>query len=512
MMRLPIGIQHFEEIRSKGFLYVDKTQLLHELIESGKYFFLSRPRRFGKSLMVSTLRAIFEGKSELFEGLWIADHHDFAHTCPVIHLEFNNLDHQAMGLQQALARRIDQVAEGFGIALEEDLPASWKLDKFVRSLAKDGRQVVILIDEYDKPIIDHLDNPGKAKRQRDLLKAFYGVLKPLDPYLRLVLLTGVSKFSRMSIFSELNNLYDLSLDPHFAALAGLTEAEVLQYFRPQLEAIAERKGMDFPAFFGKVQQWYNGYSWDGLTRVYNPFSLLSFLQAGEFSNFWFLTGAPAFLMKLLDKELDFEFDRLQVDSLTLEGGYELSHILPEVLLFQTGYLTIAARDEDIMVLDYPNREVKDALLRHILSEYSHLKLSQAAPTVRKLVQSLESGDVGGFVEQLDGLFAQIPGQIFMSRAEAYYHSITYITLHLLGFHVRCEVQNHRGRLDAVVETADRVFVMEFKVGATAAQAIAQIRERGYARPYASMGKAVLLVGISFDPKRKGVGSYREEAL
>jgi len=512
MKKYPIGIQTFSEIREGGYLYVDKTELLYQLTQQGKYFFLSRPRRFGKSLTVSTLKAIFEGKKELFEGLWIDGKYDFSQTFPVVHLELNSLSHRQLGLQTALNLLLDERAAEQGVSLKSTVPGK-KLDELIRALAtRHGTRVAVLIDEYDKPVIDHLEEPEKAREARDGLKDLYGPLKSLDPHLRFVLLTGVSRFSRMSIFSELNNLEDLTMDQQFAGLTGYTEAEMQRYFADDVAAMATRESASEGDMWQQVRRWYNGYTWDGHTRVYNPFSVLCFMDAMNFGNYWFQMGIPTFLVKLLDRGLQHNFEQLETDTYLLEGGYELEQIDPVVLLFQTGYLTITARDGEWYQLGYPNHEVRESLYRYLLTGFAHQPLSSAAPLLGTLARSFEKNDLQGFEEALNSLFADIPGDIFMARSEAYYHSLTFIVLKLLGSRIRCEVRQSRGRLDAVVETDGQVYVMEFKVDKPAREAIAQIREKGYADSFKADGRKVLLVGVSFSSAQKGVGEMEVEAL
>ena len=361
MYKLPVGLQSFQVIRTGGYLYVDKTALLHRLVTEGKYYFLSRPRRFGKSLTVSTLAELFRGQRDLFTGLWIDDQWDWTQTNPIIHLSLNSLGYKEIGLEKALALRLNKIAAQYGFSLQSEAN-SLRFQELIEQLHRSFGPAVVLIDEYDKPIIDYLDDLPRAEHHRDLLKSFYSVLKDADPHLRLVLLTGVSKFSQVSIFSELNNLADLTLHPEYATLLGYTQAELEHYFAERLSELAPHFGGK-DALLHRIKEWYNGYSWDGVNYVYNPFSVLSFFSQKQFRNFWFETGTPTFLVKLLNREHAYQLEDIRA-SAAVFSSFELRRIDPKALLFQTGYITIRSVDEDqTYTLSYPNKEVRDSLLR-----------------------------------------------------------------------------------------------------------------------------------------------------
>jgi len=509
MKKYPIGIQSFQEIREGGYLYVDKTRYLHDLIGQGKYYFLSRPRRFGKSLTVSTLRAIFEGKKGLFGGLWIEDRYDFSEVYPVIHIELSGIAYKGKGLAKALNDRLGEIAAEHGVELSSDVPDG-RLRELVLLLSQKNR-VALLIDEYDKPVIDHLEDPAEAERKRDFLKSFYAPLKSLDPHLRFVLLTGVSKFSCMSIFSELNNLKDLSPHARFSTMLGYTEAEMAEYFSGEVEELAAQKSCSPEDVWEEIREWYNGYSWDGKTRVYNPFSVLSFFDSGEFRNFWFQTGTPTFLVKLLSKEGLYRFDRVRAHRSSVES-FELGKITPLSLLFQTGYVTITEQKGQVLTLDMPNREVRESMAFHLLESYMHRPSEEASEPLLSMVEALEGNDLERFFGCLDVFYAKVPYDLFLERLEAYYHAILYLALELLGYEPECEVHTFKGRSDLVIEMEGRVYVMEFKLDAPAESALQQIREKGYADPYRNGAREVLLVGVSFSSGKKGVGEWKAERL
>ncbi len=510
MLKLPIGIQDFQELREGGYLYVDKTELIFRLIDSGKYYFLSRPRRFGKSLLISTLRELFLGNEELFRGLWIEGKYDFVLN-PVIHIAFNNLGLKDIGLESAIDRSLENHAKRYGIELKE-VGIALRFRELIESLAGQGKKVVLLIDEYDKPITDYLDEPRQAEANRDIMKNFYSVLKEADRYLRFVLITGVSKFSKVSIFSDLNHLSDITIDAAYSSLAGYTQVELEAVFDARLTELHPKLGISRPELLEQIRQWYNGYNWTGPERVYNPFSILNFFSKGTFQNFWFSTGTPTFLVNSLRENWHYQLDDLMVGSVLLDN-LDIEHPDYRSLLFQTGYLTIISQPAyNVYELGYPNKEVKDSLLQYLVGAFTHKGRGDAAPMVLKLKKALDKGDLALFVSQLNSLFAAIPEKIFREKTEAAYHSVIYTSLSLMGFYIEAEVAAGEGYVDAVLKTAERIFVIEFKVGQPAETALAQIRQKAYAEPYRHDGREVLLLGISFGKEQKGVAGWLAEAL
>ena len=498
MKKLPIGIQDFGKLREGGFVYVDKTELIYQLTQGGGYYFLSRPRRFGKSLLVSTLAELFRGHQTLFEGLWIHDRWDWQQTYPVIELHLNQGTYKVTGLEAFLTEELAIQAQAYGIDLQGSAYPS-QLKYLITTLSKKYGRVAVLIDEYDKPILDYLDDIEQAKANREVLKNFYSVLKPLDPHLRFVLLTGVSKFSRVSIFSELNNLKDLTLHWQYSALLGYTQDELEHYFADRINQLAPDFG-GREALLAQIKQWYNGYTWDAEHYLYNPFSILSFFDQGRFQNFWFETGTPTFLVKLLERKRQYDLTEIRVDEAVF-SSFELDRIDPNALLFQTGYVTItSAEDKPIYTLSYPNREVRDSLLRYLLAEYTQSYASEVPVRAQQMKQALQQEDLAGFVQALNSLFASIPYQIFIADKEAYYQSVTFLALSLVGTFVRVEVSQAKDRPDAVVHTPNVIYVLEFKLDSSAKTALEQIKERGYAQPYVGGEKIVRAVGLNFNAK------------
>lgn len=362
MRKYPIGIQDFRKIREDDFVYVDKTRLIHTLIESGSYYFFSRPRRFGKSLLISTIKEIFSGRKDLFNGLWIEDQWNWERRHPVIHLRFSKMPYELIGLQLAISQELDRLAIELGFTLQE---TNIK-DKFTELISKAGtkERVVILIDEYDKPIIDYLDDIPKAEENRAIFRSFYSVLKDADDYIRFLLITGVSRFSKVSIFSGLNNIEDISLAIPMNELAGITQDELETNFKQELQSLGERFSMGHEEIRKEVKYWYNGYSWRGQHTLYNPFSLLLLFKQQSFDNFWFETGTPTFLVKALKKQRQFEFDRVRT-TLTELGSFDLSNPVSEALLFQTGYLTIKAYHPKSGTCELGYRPFRTKLLQYL---------------------------------------------------------------------------------------------------------------------------------------------------
>lgn len=521
MQKLPIGIQDFRTLREGGYKYIDKTEAIFRLMR-GKNYFLSRPRRFGKSLTLSTLKEIFSGSKELFKGLWIEDQWDWTKKHPVIHISFSYINYQSKGLEEALYQELSSIAESFGLSLKDDtLKSSFAI--LLRELsAKEGR-IVLLIDEYDKPIIDYLDDLSQADENRDTLKSFYSVLKDSDPYLQMLFITGVSKFSKVSIFSDLNHLDDLTLDPNYADLTGYTQTEVEANFQDYIEKLSPQISNPSKTFLEQLKYWYNGYSWDGKTRMYNPFSVLSFFKKGTFQNFWFTTGTPSFLIKAIkDQRIRPESLEEKKVNLSFFDKFSLRNLDVFSLLFQTGYLTI----KDIRprggtfqyTLAYPNQEVKNAFINNLFEEFAFKKPSEAADTVWDIEDTLTAGDVEGFISRLRALFADIAYHLLPVKVgknqrpfawEGYYQSVIYLLLRLLGVSVACEVFTNKGRIDAVVQTEVYVYLIEFKL-IDPDFAMAQMKERQYFEKYLSVSQKVILLAIAFDPEERNIADWRIE--
>jgi hypothetical protein len=527
MKKLPLGIQSFREIIEDGYVYADKTEYLYNLIQGGKYYFLSRPRRFGKSLLIDTMKELFEGNRALFKGLWIGDSDYNFKPHPVIRLDMTQADLSSTErLRESVLESLVDTASGYGLSFATDSPVLYLANLIAGLCADYGEKVVVLIDEYDKPIIDFLDDPERAGQMRETIGNIYGVLKGQDANLAFVFLTGVSKFVKASVFSKLNNLSDITMRMPYAGICGITESEFDALFPPFIEAyvaFAKKAGSpDAAKSAAEVREaifaWYDGYTWDGKTRVFNPFSLLSFFANNEFAPYWFSTGTPTFLPPVF-KQRPQEYLNLQ--NVIIDEGILDSHEIERAplssLLFQTGFLTVKARDfgpPPNYALGFPNTEVAYSLGRQFLtsSEAEIEPLGDAFVTsIRK---ALDAGDTSALAEGLSGLYASIPYQLHLP-AEAFYHVVFLATMQFLGFRVLGEVSVAGGRADGVIERpGNMVWVLEFKYVAdegalddAIVQALDQIEERGYARRYMGSNKTVVKAAVCVS----GRGAVRVEA-
>ena len=506
--RLPIGIQTFAEIREGGCYYVDKTAWIGRLVDEGKHYFLSRPRRFGKSLLLDTLKELFEGNEALFEGLAIHDRWDWSVRHPVLRMSFGSGSFEAPGfLGRSALAQLETIARKAGLpARHED--ASLRFGDLIESLHEQtGQRVAVLVDEYDKPILDALDTPELARANRDFLRGLYGTIKDNDAHVRFTLLTGVSRFSRVSLFSGLNNLKDITLDPRYGAICGYTETDLDTVFAPELA------GLDREA----IREWYNGYHWRGEERVYNPFDILLVFDSREFGAYWFETGTPTFLVETLAER--------GMNTFSLEGAlagdallssFDVDAIAPEALLFQTGYLTIRNADwcdgEMAYQLGYPNREVRLSLNRSLLEHLTAYSLRWAEHRAG-LYRVLRANDFEGLEELLRGLFAGIPYEWHtnntIGRYEGYYASVVYSCFAALGMEVTVEESSAAGRLDMAARFNGNVYLFELKVRERSSEgaAMAQLRERGYAEKYRGTGEAVHLIGVEFSEETRTVAGF-----
>ncbi len=513
-LRLPIGIQSFEKLRTNHYLYIDKTQHIYRLIEEGEYYFLSRPRRFGKSLMLSTIAALFKGQKELFKDLWIEDQWDWTETYPVIHLSLNSIDYRDLDLNQALQAELRMIAKRYSIELEEDTTTR-QFKELIYKLSTSKGKVILLIDEYDKPIIDYLSQDKKhiAFEHQAILKGFYSVIKDSDPYIRFLLITGISKFSKVSFLSNLNNLADITLHRKFAALTGYTQAELDHYFQPYRPKALAYTEMDEETLSKNIKEWYNGYSWDGETFVYNPWSILRFFSEGAFRNYWFATGTPTFLVELMKERFEYNVEEGLYITDAFDN-YDINYLETTPLLFQTGYLTIKSIDKTtgLYFLAYPNKEVKKSLLQYLLGAFRYSGISESGTVMLQLREAFLEENYSQIISIINSLFNRIPYQIFIAKKEAYYHSILFLIFQFLDFFNQAEVNTSNGRIDAVVETPTTIFILEFKLDQSADEAIQQIRDKGYANAHRHKGKKLIGLGINFDSQSKQVENWKKVSL
>ncbi|MEM6397225.1 MAG: AAA family ATPase [Bacteroidota bacterium] len=506
--RLPIGQQYFRGIREEGSLYIDKTEHIYNLIRSSKYFFLARPRRFGKSLTLSVISELFQGSQELFKGLWIEDKWDWEQTNPVVHIQFNEINYKDQPLEVALRRALLQQYKRHNIEPQGEVVSDLFGDLLQELSDKKGR-VVLLIDEYDKPLIDYLtkDKIEQGLAHQAQLKSFYSVIESSDTYLKFVLITGVSKFSKVGVFSDLNNLLDITFHRLGENLVGISQEELETHFGAAIDHREKETGQT--GIRDRIKMWYNGYSFfDGQVKLYNPFSILSFFSAWEFQNFWFSTGTPTFLVNLLRERNYYRFDRASVGQSGFES-YQIDQLETVPLLYQTGYLTIKNYDRELLVydLDYPNREVKDSMLQHLIAAFSRGNIFESAPTVVKLRSAFLTNDLEKVVEIINNLFQSIPHQLFIEAKENLYHALIHLLFTYLGQYIQSEVSVLRGRIDSVVQTDSHVYIIEFKLDQSAQAALDQIQEKDYMAPYRESGKEIVALGINFNSEQKRIDGW-----
>jgi len=519
MKRLPLGIQNFREIIEDGYVYADKTKHIYDLLTGVKHYFLSRPRRFGKSLLLDTIAEALSGNKELFEGLFIYDSGYSFEKHPVLRLDMSNIANETPEiLKESLSRDLRRRIKEEGLEIDDGAPSSVFKDLIVALHNKYGKRVAVLIDEYDKPILDCLNNIETADANREILRGFYGVLKSLDGFLRLTFITGITKFTKTSIFSGLNNLSDITLSRKYANICGIPTQDLCRYFGEHIDNLASTA--EYAAcgsLTNDIFEWYDGYSWDGRTRVLNPFSLLSFLNEGRFSSFWYATGTPKYLTDLLKKRPEgyTDLSNIEMGEWALDT-FDILNIAASSLLFQTGYLTVKQELPDcrppVYLLDMPNHEVRYAFNLHIIAEFTEKEAPAAESAYRLMKNALSDGDLNSLLATLRSLFASIPFELHISR-EAYYHSIFFAIMSVLGFDIEAEASVSGGRIDAVLELSDKVYVIEFKYVKCEPDAKPeekqklfemaleegqrQISDRGYAKKYEGSGKKIIKAAFAF---------------
>lgn len=510
--RLPVGIQNFEGLIHDGYIYIDKTRYIYELANGdGKAYFLSRPRRFGKSLFLSTLRAYFEGKRDLFEGLKISDLEgdgpDSWQAHPVLYFDFNKKNfREETALRDVLSEHLDEWEAKYKIK-----PKTRDLGERFRAVLRTaneiiGRRAVVLVDEYDKPLLE-----GTQKRMEDekaLFKGFFSTLKSYDEYIRFTFLTGVTKFSKVSIFSDLNHLTDITIDEKFACICGFTEEEIREYLDGRVKMLAEKNDLTIEACYENLKSMYDGYHFHHVSGgVYNPFSLLNALSRGEFGAWWFETGTPTFLIEKLHRG-NYDIRKITDGKIYASEAelkdYRDDNPNPVPILFQTGYLTITGYDRKYRSyqLSYPNEEVEYAFLESVAPVYLNRADEPKALDIRSFGIDLESGDTDSLRDRLISLYASLPYTTGERVLEQNFQNVAYLVFTLLGQFVRTEVHSALGRSDVIVETDRYVYIMEFKRDGSAEDALAQIEEKGYSRPYTADSRRLVMIGANFNSETR----------
>ncbi|MGP1431683.1 MAG: ATP-binding protein [Treponema sp.] len=532
--KLPIGIQSFKDLREKNFLYVDKTAYLSRLVNNSKVYFLSRPRRFGKSLFLSTLAAYFLGQKELFKDLYIEQAEEEQAVreqrsawleYPVLYLDFNTGQYELTGaLDETLSYFLDTEEPRYNLQ-KSGLSHAKRFTSLIKAAYQQtGKQVVILVDEYDKPLLQTMGvNEELNDHYRNTLKAFYSVIKTCDQYIRFAFLTGVTKFSKISIFSDLNNLRDISMEEDYAGICGITQTELEETFQPDIQTLATRQTMDYPQALTTLKQWYDGYLFHPAGEgMYNPFSVLSALAKKEISSYWFGTGTPTFLVNFL-KEAHYYIPDLDGNVELNQTGLETYRAVAQdalPILFQAGYLTIKKYISDLRLyqLGFPNDEVRYGFLENLLPAYSDLTLSQSGVWIGRFVQDIRKGNVDEFMERLKSIISSIAYDNFTAEnlklREQNYQTAVYLVFKLMGQFVQTEVHCATGRADCVVKTADTVYIFEFKLSGngSAEDALNQIKEHRYAEQYKADSKKIVLIGSSFDEQARTIKEWKMEEL
>ncbi len=514
--RLPIGVQSFDSLRRGGYVYVDKTKYIYDLVRHSKQYFLSRPRRFGKSLFLSTLKAYWEGKRELFEGLAIAelekDDEKAFEPYPVFYFDFNGENYQNTPLEDVLDKMLSEWEARYGCKGQGTLSGRFK-DLLVAAREKTGKDSVVLVDEYDKPLLEALENNELEEHNKAVFKGFFGTLKSYDEYLQFVFITGVTKFSKVSIFSDLNQLNDITMKEAYANICGITEAELLEAFAPEIEQMAGKLRLGRDECLAALRQMYDGYHFapdaDG---VYNPFSLLNAFDAGRLEAYWYATGTPTFLTRQV-KKMRLEAVKFTNRTIYASGAvmtdYRFDNPDPIPLLYQTGYLTIFDYDarRQRYVLGFPNDEVKYGFLSSLLPVYTPASTAAQGTDIFTVDEYIETGNIEGVGDIFKALFAGIPYTTDDAPFEHYFQSVIYLVFTLLGRYVHCEVHSAKGRADCIVETPEYVYLFEFKVGKSAREALEQIEAKGYAEKYAADKRKLYKIGVSFDGEKRSLEEW-----
>lgn len=511
-MKYPIGIQQFEKLREEGWIYVDKTTHIHRMVSKGTYFFLSRPRRFGKSLFMSTIEAYFKGKKHLFEGLAIEKLEKDWIEHPVLHIDLNA---ERYATTDELNNILDTYLRGweklYGSEESNNESLSRRFLAVIRAAKqKTGRNVVVLIDEYDKPMLQAIGNEELQIQFRNMLKAFYGTLKSADCDLRFVLLTGVTKFSKVSVFSDLNNLNDISMDLEYSDICGISEDELHDVFDDEIAILAEYNNQSKEDAYKELKKRYDGYHFSEKAKgVYNPFSVLNTLLKREYRSYWFSTGTPTYLVELL-KQYDFDLESLvdyETSAIALDS-IQLRVDNPISVLYQSGYLTIKSYDHDLRLytLDFPNEEVEEGFIQFLLPYYSPINEAESPAFIGKFVREVRAGKVNDFMKRLQSLMADTPYEM-IKDLESHYQNVMFILTKLMGLYVQAEYKTSRGRIDLLIATDKYVYVIEIKLDGSAEEALKQINDKEYSLPFEAGDRKVIKIGANVSREKRNLENW-----
>ena len=507
----PIGIQNFEKIRNDGYLYIDKTALMYQMVKTGSYYFLSRPRRFGKSLLISTLEAYFQGKKELFTGLAVERLEKDWIKYPILHLDLNIEKYDTPeSLDNILEKSLTAWEKLYG-AEPSERSFSLRFAGIIESACKQaGQRVVILVDEYDKPMLQAIGNEKLQKQFRDTLKPFYGALKTMDGYIKFAFLTGVTKFGKVSVFSDLNNLDDISMRKDYVEICGVSDQELHENLDIELHEFAETQGLSYDKLCTKLKEYYDGYHFThNSIGIYNPFSLLNAFKYKEFGSYWFETGTPTYLVKLLKKH-HYDLERMaheETDAQVL-NSIDSESTNPIPVIYQSGYLTIKGYDErfGIYRLGFPNREVEEGFIRFLFPFYANVNKVESPFEVQKFVREVETGDYDSFFHRLQSFFADTTYEVIREQ-ELHYENVLFIVFKLVGFYTKVEYHTNNGRVDLILQTDKFIYIMEFKLNGTAEEALQQINNKRYALPFEADGRKLFKIGINFSEKTRNIEKW-----
>ena len=511
----PIGIQNFEKIRNDGYLYIDKTALMYQMVKTGSYYFLSRPRRFGKSLLISTLEAYFQGKKELFAGLAVERLEKDWIKYPILHLDLNIEKYDTPeSLDNILEKSLTAWEKLYGAEPSERSFSLRFAGIIERACKQAGQRVVILVDEYDKPMLQAIGNEKLQKQFRDTLKPFYGALKTMDGYIKFAFLTGVTKFGKVSVFSDLNNLDDISMRKDYVEICGVSDQELHENLDIELHEFAETQDLSYDKLCTKLKEYYDGYHFThNSIGIYNPFSLLNAFKYKEFGSYWFETGTPTYLVKLLKKH-HYDLERMaheETDAQVL-NSIDSESTNPIPVIYQSGYLTIKGYDErfGIYRLGFPNREVEEGFIRFLLPFYANVNKVESPFEVQKFVREVETGDYDSFFHRLQSFFADTTYEVIREQ-ELHYENVLFIVFKQVGFYTKVEYHTNDGRIDLVLQTEKFIYIMEFKLNGTAEEALQQINDKRYALPFEADGRKLFKIGINFSEKTRNIEKWVVES-
>ncbi len=511
LQRLPIGIQGFEKIREEEFLYVDKTRQVYDLTHTNQYYFLSRPRRFGKSLLLSTIKCYYEGKRELFEGLYMATVEKDWKKYPVLYLDLNT---NAYDKPEVLVTKLDKVLSDWEKAYDvpaNNLTLGMRFEEVIKAAhEKTGLRTVILVDEYDKPMLQAIGNAELQDAYRATLKGFYGALKSMDEHIQFAMLTGVTKFGKVSVFSDLNNLKDISMDRRYYDICGITEQELLSNFPTHIDQLAEANNLTHDECVERLRKRYDGYHFEeAVPGVYNPFSVLNTFDRQKFGSYWFETGTPTYLAYLLRMH-NYNLEQMATcqTSAKVLDSIDANSSNPIPVIYQSGYLTIKDYDEEfgIYQLGFPNQEVESGFVDYLMAYYTPLNDTETAFNIQCFVQDVRAGRTEQFLERLRSLFADTPYEL-VKDLENHYQNVIWIVAKLMGFYVQAEYHTRRGRIDLVLKAPKYCYVMEFKLDGTAEEALEQIKDRNYTLPFQLDGQQIIRVGLNFSKEHRNIDRY-----